>query len=193
MKKQAIGICGLLALSVVVAMAGERPAAWAQPVACEGVPNLHKVSDGLYRGAQPTAAGMQSLKAMGIATIVNLRSFHSDRDELGDTGLGYVEIHMKAWHPEREDVIAFLRIVIDPKRAPILVHCMQGSDRTGTVCAIYRIVVQGWTKVDALREMTEGGFGFHTIFENLPDWIEKLDVAGIRKELGLDPVPAPGQ
>jgi hypothetical protein len=28
-----------------------RPATWAEPIALEGVPNLHKVSDTLYRSA----------------------------------------------------------------------------------------------------------------------------------------------
>ena len=65
----------------------KRPATWAQPIVMEGVPNLHRVSDALYRSAQPTAAGMRHLRKMGVKTIVSLRSFHSDRDEIGDTGL----------------------------------------------------------------------------------------------------------
>ena len=32
-----------------------RPEKWAVPMTCAGVPNLHKVSDKLYRSAQPTA------------------------------------------------------------------------------------------------------------------------------------------
>ena len=44
---------------------GERPASWAQPVKLEGVPNLHKVSDTLYRSAQPTAEGMKQLRKTG--------------------------------------------------------------------------------------------------------------------------------
>ena len=67
--------------------ATNRPAAWARPIKLDGVPNLNKVSENLYRSAQPTAQGMRSLKASGIATVVNLRSFHSDREELGETGL----------------------------------------------------------------------------------------------------------
>ena len=41
-----------------------RPANWAQPVEMKGVPNLHKVSDVLYRSAQPTAEGMKNLKKL---------------------------------------------------------------------------------------------------------------------------------
>jgi hypothetical protein len=39
---------------------------------------------------------MRNLKAMGIETVVDLRLFHSDRDEIGDTGLAYEQIYMKA-------------------------------------------------------------------------------------------------
>ena len=52
------------------------------------------------------------------------------------------------------------------------------ADRTGTVCAVYRVAVDGWTKEEAIREMREGGFGFHEVWKNLPRWIEGLDVEG---------------
>jgi protein tyrosine phosphatase (PTP) superfamily phosphohydrolase (DUF442 family) len=162
-----------------------RPAHWAKLIQMEGVPNLHKVSDTLYRSAQPSAEGMKNLKAMGIETIVNLRSFHSDRDEIGDTGLAYEHIHMKAWHAEEEDAVKFLQIVTNPKRSPVLVHCQHGADRTGTMCALYRVTVQGWSKEEALKEMTQGGFGFHGIWENLIQWINGLDIETIKKRAGI--------
>ena len=157
-----------------------RPANWAQPVELAGVPNLHKVSDALYRSAQPTEDGMVNLKAMGVKTVVSLRSFHSDRDEIGDTDLGYEHIYMKAYHPEEKEIVRFLRIMDNPEQTPVLVHCMHGADRTGTMCAIYRVAEQGWSKEEALKEMTDGEFGFHGVFENLLDWIEELDVAAMK-------------
>jgi len=172
-------------LAIASEPATPRPVLWAQPYKIDGVPNLHKVSEDLYRGAQPTAIGMTNLKQMGIETVVNLRSFHSDRDEIGNTGLGYEHIYMKAWHPEKKEVVRFLQIVTNPNRTPVLVHCLHGADRTGTMCALYRIVVQGWTKEEAIREMTEGGFNFHAVFDNLPDWIQELDLESIKKDAGI--------
>ena len=124
---------------------------------------------------------------MGIETVVNLRSFHSDRDEIGDTGLAYEHIYMKAWHPERKEVVRFLQIVTNPKRKPVLVHCLHGADRTGTMVAFYRVAVQGWTKEEALKEMTEGGFNFHSVFNNLPKWIKDLDIESLKKDAGMVP------
>jgi protein tyrosine phosphatase (PTP) superfamily phosphohydrolase (DUF442 family) len=156
---------------------------WAQPIALDGVPNLHKVSETLYRSSQPTAAGMKQLAKLGIKTVINLQAFHSDKDELRGTNLIGEHISMKAWHPENEDVVRFLRIVLDNKRAPVLIHCQHGADRTGTMAALYRIVAQGWTKEDALNEMVDGGYGFHGIWENLRHYILKLDIAAIKKQV----------
>ncbi len=177
----------MILVSICFAVAGEtpsikRPDKWAQPVSMNGVPNLHKVSETLYRSAQPSEEGMKNLKALGIKTIINLRSFNSDKKEIGDTGLGYEHIFMKAWRPEVKEAVRFLKIVTDPKRAPVLVHCQHGADRTGIMCAIYRVAVQGWTKEEALNELKEGGFGFHEIWKNLPPWFEKLDIESIKKQ-----------
>jgi len=162
-----------------------RPVHWAKPMYMEGVPNLHKVSETLYRSAQPSTEGMKTIKAMGIETIVDLRSFHSDRDKIGDAGLAYEHIYMKAWHPEEEDVVKFLQIVTNPKRSSVLIHCQHGADRTGTMCALYRVAVQGWSKEEALKEMTQGGFGFHGIWENLVQWINGLDIETIKNRAGI--------
>ena len=162
-----------------------RPAAWAQPVQIEGVPNLYRVTDCLYRSAQPTAEGMQNLKQAGIRTILDLRSFHSDRQAIGAAGLDYENIPEKVWHPEEEDVVRFLQTATDTNRTPVLVHCQHGADRTGTMCAVYRIAVQGWSKQEAIREMTRGGYGFHVVWQNLPHWIETLDVDAVKKDAGV--------
>jgi protein tyrosine/serine phosphatase len=158
---------------------------WAQRLELAGVPNFHKVSDDLYRGAQPSAEGMRELKKLGIKTIVNLRSFHSDRDEIGDANLAYEHITMKPWHAEDKEVVRFLKIVSDANRAPVFVHCMRGADRTGTMCAIYRAAVQGWSKTEAIEEMTKGGFGFHEGWENIVNYVLKLDMEEMRGRAGL--------
>lgn len=182
-----LSLVGVLVFTYILAMrfkgtpATPRPAHWATPIQREGLPNLHQVTPTLYRGGQPTAAGMRQLKAMGVKTVINLRSFNSDRDELGDTGLGYEHIYMKAWHPEHEEIVRFLRIVTDKNRTPAFVHCQHGADRTGLMCAIYRVAVCGWTKEEAIKEMTEGGFGHHVIWGNLATFIENLDIEAIKK------------
>jgi protein tyrosine/serine phosphatase len=163
----------------------QRPAKWAVAVKEDGLPNLHKVSDTLYRGAQPDANGITKLKEMGIKTIVNLRAFHSDKDEIGDVNIGYEYIPMQAWHPEYEDIVKFLKIVTDPNKTPVFVHCQHGADRTGLMCAVYRAAVEGWSKEDALDEMIYGGYGFHHIWKNLLDYYMRLDIEKLKQQINI--------
>lgn len=169
----------------------ERPASWAEPMTAKGLPNLHKVSDTLYRCAQPERKGMATLKSLGVKTIVNLRANHSDKKMLNDCGCGYKAIPMNTWNPEEKHVVEFLKTVSDPSNLPVLIHCQHGADRTGTMCAVYRIVIQGWTKEEAIREMTEGGYGFHSVWGNLPVWIRNLDIEAIKVKAGLTAQPLP--
>jgi len=85
-------------------------------------------------------------------------------------------------------VVRFLRFVTDEKRQPVFVHCQHGADRTGMMTAIYRVVVEGWSKEDAVAEMTEGGFGFHSIWKDLVDYVREVDVERLRKEAGLSKI-----
>jgi len=160
---------------------------WAEPVSLPDLPNLHKVSDNLYRGAQPNSEGMKQLEKLGVKTVINLRSAHSDRDELEGTALSYERISLTPRGPTAEDVVRFLRIVTDDTRTPVFVHCQYGSDRTGTMCAFYRIAVQGWSREEAIEEMTKGGFGFHSIWANLPEQVRSLDIDQIKRTAGLEP------
>ncbi len=157
----------------------------AVPFEAPGLKNAHRVSKDLLRGAQPTSDGMRSLSRMGVKTIINLRAIHSDRDEIGNLPLRYEHISVKAWHAEDEDIIDFLRIIGDRQNLPAFVHCQFGADRTGMMCAVYRIVIQGWPREEAISEMTDGGFGYHTVWKGLLEYLRELDVAGIRKEAGL--------
>ena len=175
----------LSAITVPADTAASQELPHAQLIEAPGTSNFYKSAETLYRSAQPTAEGFRSLKDLGITTVVNLRSYHSDRAEIGTTGLAYEHIYMKAWHPERKEIVRFLQIATDPKRTPVLVHCQHGSDRTGAMVAAYRIVVEGWSKDAAVEEMTSQKFGFHEVWTNLPRWIGDLDVEGIRKEAGI--------
>jgi hypothetical protein len=53
------------------------------------------------------------------------------------------------------------------------------------MCALYRIAAQGWSKKDAAKEMVEGGYGFHGVFQDLLDYIDELDVAVIKRRAGI--------
>jgi len=133
--------------------------------------NFAKVSEVLYRGAQPDREGFKELLNMGIETIINLRHFHFDEVFIEGLGFKYIHIPCHAWHPENEDVSKFLEIFKWRAYLPVFLHCQHGADRTGTMVAIYRIVVQGWSYKDAIAELPK--FGMHKIWLGIKPFIKK--------------------
>ncbi len=183
-----IGIGAVLAvllLQAPVARADPRPDSWAKPLAKPGLPNLFKVTPAIFRSAQPDAEGFRSAEALGIGTVLNLRAGHHDASLAAGTKLRLVDAPILDDHVERDAVLAALRVVTDSRHGPVLVHCHQGADRTGVVIAAWRIVVLGWPKESAIRELREGGYGFHEDLVGIPAFLRDLDVEWFRRKLGL--------
>ena len=162
---------------------------WAESINKPGLPNLFRVDGCLYRGAQPESTGFKELEAMGIKTVIDLRWSHSEEAFMAQTKMSYVRIPLNAWKTSEKDIAQFLRVVMDPEKTPVFIHCLKGADRTGVMCAAYRTVVCGWTKEEAIREMKNGGFHFHNIWWNLIKVIEGLDVEAMRAKVGIKEIP----
>jgi len=179
-------LVGLLLLFGAVAAWAEpprlRPETWAQPVISTELVNWYRVDARLYRSAQPNDEGMVAAEQLGIRRVLDLREYHSDTDEAAGTGLALYRVPMNAGKIRDEDVVRALRI-ITASDTPILVHCWHGSDRTGTIVAMYRILVQGWSREAALDELVNGGYGYHSIYGNIPDYLRQVDIERLRREL----------
>lgn len=148
--------------------------------------NFRQVSSHLYRGGQPLDDGFTKLKKFGIKTIVNLRVIDTDTPQVVPLNINYVHISFKPHLPKDSDVIEFLKLFQKSENLPIYLHCYHGADRTGMLCAAYRIIMEGWDKDKAIQEMVHGGFGFHTFFQqNLVHYLKKMDVSFIRNQIGL--------
>lgn len=167
---------------------------WAGRIIAANAPeNFYRLSDDLYRSAQPSSAQMVALEKMGIKSVINLRSLHSDKDEIAGTGLREFRIESVATGIELSEVAAFLKAMADPANLPALVHCQHGSDRTGTMCAFYRILHDGWSREEAIAELTSGGFGFHYIYDRpILELIRTADLDQLRKMAGYPAQPAAG-
>ncbi len=186
MREFLIVVFALAWFGIADTRAAERNTNWATRVEQDGLPNLHRVSTNLYRCAQPTAAGLRAAEKLGIKTVISLRAFHTDKDEVESTTLRTERIRFNTWHPEDEDVIRFLKLVSNTNNGPYLIHCLHGADRTGTMIAIHRIAFEGWTKQEAIKEMTDGGFGYHTVWRNLIKYLNELDVEKLKKKAGIE-------
>jgi len=185
-----LGVCLYGLVTCWWAEAAEpRPAAWAVPLETVGVPNFCRINGQLYRSGQPSAPGFQALEKQGIREVLDLRLFHDDRALAAGTGLAVHSIPVNAGDFGEREMVAALQ-VIATARSPVLVHCLHGSDRTGAVIAMYRVVCEGWSKQQALDELQRGGYGYHTFFSNIPAFIREVDVAAVRRQVSGAGCPA---
>ena len=165
---------------------GKRETSWAEPYQIEGVGNCFKLEEGLYRSEQPTKQGLVNLEKEGINNLLSLR-FSPDNLLASGTMLRCHSVPMSAFRVDEEALVEALSVMVAARNRPLVVHCYHGADRTGLVCAAYRIIVRGWPKEKAIDEMLHGGYGFHGLFMNIVGYLRKLKVEEIRRRLGLEP------
>ena len=125
------------------------------------VKNFGKVNDNFYRGSQPDAAQFEELKRLGIKTVIDLRKDKVEEASIWAraAGLEYVNIPLTTKRAATEEQTAqFLKLVNDPAKLPVFVHCKGGRHRTGQMTAIYRITHDGWTAARAYQEMKKYDF-----------------------------------
>jgi protein tyrosine/serine phosphatase len=129
----------------------------------QGLPNLIRVSDRLYRGGQPSSDGLKRLKEMGVKTVVCLRSSRGVRnretEECRKLGLRYEQLTMPAFGKVPGPVVQrFFELVESAATAPVFIHCLTGTDRVGVLAALYRIREESWSADRAYEEMKRTGF-----------------------------------
>lgn len=125
--------------------------------------NLHEVDAGrFYRSGQLGADRLrQTIDALGIKTIINLRGVRPKmdwyRDELAvahEKRVRLISLPFDADRlPNRAELVGLLNALRDAKR-PILVHCQVGADRSGLASAIYEMEYMGRPKQDALEMLS---------------------------------------
>ena len=159
--------------------AAARKPEWAAPV--EASVNLFSITPNLYRSAQLAPKDVTLIKSLGIQTVVSLRNFNDDETVLRGSGVKLKRIGINTWSVGDKQVIAALKAIKAAEQdGPVLLHCLHGADRTGLVSAMYRMLYQGWGKDEALQELTQGGYGYHAMWKNIPRYIKKVDLEKIR-------------
>jgi protein tyrosine/serine phosphatase len=164
----------------VPAAAAARPERWAEPIELEGVPNLHRLTNQLYRSEQPSALGFKNLERLGVRTVINLRYFNDDEDEAEGTKLQLKQVKILTWRAGDDHVVEVMRMLRQKENGPFLIHCQHGADRTGLMSAMYRMLEQDWSPQDALAELVDGGYGFHSMWKNIKRYVLAADLSKLR-------------
>jgi protein tyrosine/serine phosphatase len=140
------------------------PLVVAKKISLPGIHNAGKISDSLFRGAQPDIAHLDELKKLGVTTIVDLRSEASDtrereRIQAESLGLHFISIPVGGFSaPTAMQLAEFFSLLRETPLQKIFVHCEYGRDRTGVFIAAYRIAFDHWSSDQAMSEMLVFGF-----------------------------------
>ena len=152
--------------------------------------NFHAVVAGeLYRSAQPDAVRIALYgERYGIRTIVNLRGenrgspwYDAEVAEARRLGINHIDFRMSAGTKLTQGRASDLIELFRTARKPILIHCLNGVDRTGLAGALYVAAVakRGEEAAESQMSLRYGHFplpGFkayamYETFEDLEPWL----------------------
>ena len=141
----------------------------------------------LWRGETPTKEDVQWLVAHGLRTVISLQldvrnSFEAAQLHPGVTdSVTYFRVRDFAatqviTHRHPDDHVAEVLAIIQEAPKPALISCRAGVDRTGVIAAAYRVLVDGMSREEAIREMD----GFHSPWNPLNNRYVR-SITGARK------------
>jgi protein tyrosine/serine phosphatase len=124
-----------------------------------GLENFGVVNEHLLRGAQPSAAGIKALKALGVTTIIDLKFpdplSAAEKAEAEGSGILYTNMPMDSLSRPTFEQVETILAAITNAPGKVFVHCRAGKDRTGTIVACYRMNQDHWTSDQALQEANQ--------------------------------------
>ena len=139
--------------------------------------NFGQMDERFFRGAQPLESDYQSLKDLGVNTIIDLRNDPTEYEKRSAEALGmkYVNIPMSGWKsPKQEDIDTFLALVKNPETGKFFVHCKAGIHRTGVIGAAYRYTNDGWSYDQVYKEMKDYNYSSGLVHGALGSFVKKM-------------------
>ncbi len=125
------------------------------------IKNFGQMEANYYRGGQPKVDQYQSLKDLGVTTVIDLRndSEEYEKPTVEALGMKYINIPMDdKEYPSDATIGRFLKEINDPANGVMYVHCKGGKHRAGVTGAAYRYTKYGWNYDQVMAEMERFNF-----------------------------------
>lgn len=123
-------------------------------------PNRHKVSENVWRAAQPLPHQIAAAKKLGIRTILNLRgqfdtaTYIYEREACRRAGLKLVDYRVKSRNAPTVEELRGARDIFKSLEYPVLMHCKSGADRVGLMSVLYRHLHDGVPMEQAIDQLS---------------------------------------
>jgi protein tyrosine phosphatase (PTP) superfamily phosphohydrolase (DUF442 family) len=145
-------------------------AIWRLSVHNEGVVEPGK----LYRSAQLSIPELRDdIAKNGIRTVINLRGenkaslwYQQEVAACHDLGVQHIDVHLSGKHLPPPVEVDKLLDALQTAPRPILVHCLDGADRTGLAACIFLIDQEHvpWQQAEDALSWKFGHFALHPYF-----------------------------
>lgn len=107
-------------------------------------------------GLPSSAAQVRWLKKHGVKSILTLREEPLPKEYIDGTGMNYMHVRMSDHDPPSQEAlskaVAHVRSEIERGNS-VMVHCLAGQGRTGTVISCYLIQYQDREPADVLEQL----------------------------------------
>ena len=138
--------------------------------------NVHSFGKNLLCG-QPTAEDFAEAKRRGIKTVITLRQHGEvDWDEAATVkglGLEFYRFGFRAPDTLKDETFDQARKVLaDSRKKPVLLHC-GSANRVGAIWAAHRVLDDGLSVEDALKEAKEVGLRSRAYRDKAVDYIQR--------------------
>lgn len=122
--------------------------------------NKHRVSETVWRSAQPAPFQIRNMAGKGIRTIVNLRgdrlcgSYWLEKKACEKAGIKLVNFQVRSRAAPSLDELRGAKELFERIEYPMLMHCKSGADRAGLMSALYRHLKEGVPVEQAKAELS---------------------------------------
>ncbi len=123
--------------------------------------NKHRVSQSLWRSAQPTPWHLRRAKTDGIRTVLNLRgrrdtcgSYILERRACQQLGLRLVDFPIRSRSALEPDTLRAAAELFGELEYPTLLHCKSGADRAGLMATLYLFLHEQVPLAQALDQLS---------------------------------------
>ena len=129
-------------------------------------PNIHSIDKQMYRSSQPSPKQLKLFKKKyGLKTIINLRgenglsAYSLEKEACLKLNLELVNFRAYSRNPPESEEIKILISLFNNIEYPALMHCKSGSDRTGVVATLYRILYLKESVEEAFKKELHWKYG----------------------------------